>query len=184
MRTKLMSTAAAFTSLLLTPTVVLGMGGYGGGSMGGPRMMHNASFDEYSTALRLIHDEKYADAIPHLVSALQDKPHNADILNYLGYTERMVGNYQISLDAYQRALHEDPDHKGAHEYLGELYLDMRDLPSANAQLAELVRLCPDSCIERDTLTKAIAAYQASGTLPNQPATAQAVPSAQPATAQQ
>lgn len=141
-------------------------------------MMHNASFDEYSTALRLINDQKYADAIPHLVRALADKPDNADILNYLGYTERMVGNYQISLDAYQRALHEDPDHKGAHEYLGELYLDLHDINSANAQLAELVRLCPDSCIERDTLTKAIAAYQANGATPNPAAaTAQATPSA-------
>ena len=63
------------------------VGGSGGGS---------ASFDDYSTALRLIHHEKYAEAIPHLEMALADKPHDADILNYLGYTHRMMGDSPIA----------------------------------------------------------------------------------------
>ena len=140
--------------------------------MGSGMMGHSTGFDDYAKALRLIRAEKYAEAIPKLQSALARKPHNADILNYLGFTERMVGNFPLSLNYYQLALKEDPDHKGAHEYLGELYLDMKNLNSANGQLAELVRLCPNDCVERDTLTKAITAYQASGTTPNQPAAAQ------------
>jgi len=157
-------------AILCSASAALAMGGMGGygGSMGmTPGMMHPAGFNDYATALRLIHDQKYADAIPHLQRALADRPHSADVLNYLGFTERMVGNFSISLDFYQRALHEDPDHKGAHEYLGELYLDLKDLNSANQQLAELVRLCPDGCVERQTLTNAIAAYQANGATPNQ-----------------
>ncbi|GEM_PF-298270 len=170
MRTKALFNAAAF-AILISASGAMAMGGMGGyGSMGtgmSPGMMHSAGFDDYATALRLIHEQKYADAIPHLQRALADRPHSADVLNYLGFTERMVGNYTVSLDYYQRALHEDPDHKGAHEYLGELYLDLKDLNSANQQLAELVRLCPDGCVERQTLLNAIAAYQANGATPGQ-----------------
>ena len=150
-----------------------GSGGYGGSAgMGGTSAM---KLDDYSMALRNIHREKYADAIPFLERALEDRPHSADILNYLGYTNRMVGNYQLSLAWYRKALAEDPDHKGAHEYLGELYLNMHDLVSAQGQLAELARLCPDSCDERDTLTKSIADYVAAN-----PAAAPSTASAPPA----
>lgn len=135
-----------------------GMGGYGGGTMSGtPGGM---GFDDYTMAIRLIKREKYADAVPYLDRALMQKPNNADVLNYLGFTHRMLGDYPGSLDYYQRALARDPDHKGAHEYLGELYLNMHQLGSARGQLAELTRLCPDSCDEKDTLTKSIAAYEA------------------------
>ena len=141
------------------------MGGYGGGMTG-------SGFDDYSTAVRLIHHEKYAEAVPYLNRALQARP-NADVLNYLGYTHRMLGDYPGSLDFYQRALARDPDHKGAHEYLGELYLKMNQLANANAQLAELTRLCPGGCEEKDVLMKAIADYRLAAATP-------ATPSAQPA----
>ena len=150
------------------------MGGYGG--MGGM----TGSSDDYGTAVRLIHRQQYADAVPYLNRALQDRPHSANVLNYLGYTHRMLGDYPGSLDFYQKALAIDPDHKGAHEYLGELYLMMHDSASADGQLAELTRLCPDGCDEKDVLTKAIADYHA-----NAHAAAQAASPAQtPAAAAQ
>lgn len=152
-----------------------GGGGYGGG--GGFSGGGSMKFDDYTMAMRFIHREKYAEAIPYLERALSDRPHNADTMNYLGYTNRMVGNDPLSLAWYQKALTEDPDHKGAHEYLGELYLNMKDLASAQGQLAELVRLCPDSCDERDTLTKAIAAYQAANPAPAAAATTTSAPAA-------
>lgn len=167
---------------LTAPALAMGSGGGYGGGMGGMGGS-SGSFDEYATAIRLIHHEKYGDAIPHLQSALADKPHSADILNYLGYTERMVGNYRYSLAYYQKALTEDPDHKGAHEYLGELYLNLHDLPSAQAQLATLQKLCDGSCDEVDALTKSIATYQAAFPNGAPAATSDATPAApaQPAT---
>ena len=102
-------------------------------------------------------------------------------LRFLGYTHRMLGDYPGSLDFYQKALAIDPDHKGAHEYLGELYLMMHDSGSANTQLAELTRLCPDGCDEKDALTKAMADYHASA----QAAAAQAsTPASVPTAAKQ
>jgi lipoprotein NlpI len=70
----------------------------------------------------------------------------------------MIGDYSMSLTYYNRALAIDPNHKGVHEYLGELYLQMNDMKSAQDQLTTLASLCPSGCDERDMLTKAIAAY--------------------------
>jgi hypothetical protein len=139
-----------------------GGGGDYGGSLGrGPSL----SSDDYTVAMRLIKHKQYAEAIPHLQMVLADKPHDADILNYLGFTKRMVGDYDASLDYYTRALAVDPNHKGVHEYLGELYLQKNDLRSAQKELATLATLCPSGCDERDALTKAIGDYKPAAPTP-------------------
>jgi predicted Zn-dependent protease len=164
MRNFLLATVVATSVTLLTvPSFSMGGGGGGGGggaSYGGGfgPSSSGASFDDYTVAVRLIKHEKYSEAIPHLEMALANKPNSADILNYLGYTHRMLGDYPSSLDFYKRALAIDPEHKGVHEYLGELYLQMHDMASAQAELTTLAGLCPSGCDERDMLTKAIAAY--------------------------
>ena len=169
-RTHLVTALALATCA--APSALFAMGGGGGGYGGGFSSMRMPTKpDDYSAALKLIHQERYADAMPYLDKAVAQHPHNADILNYLGYTHRMVGDFPGSLAWYQKALTEDPRHKGAHEYLGELYLNMRDVASARAQLAELVRLCPDNCDERDTLTKSIDTYVAANPPATMPATA-------------
>jgi tetratricopeptide (TPR) repeat protein len=166
--------AAAF-AMVATASFGMGGGGGGGGMSGGygGGNASSAGFDDYATAVRLIHHEKYAEAVPYLNRALQERHNNADVLNYLGYTHRMLGDYSGSLDFYTRALARDPDHKGAHEYLGELYLKMNRLGDAQAQLAELTRLCSDGCEEKDVLTKAIADYQLASAAPAIPAAAAA-----------
>jgi tetratricopeptide (TPR) repeat protein len=167
---KIVLTTVVMTSLMAVTTPSFSMGGGGGGNMGyGGGMQTDATFDEYAIAVRLIKHEKYAEAIPHLDAALTGRPHSADILNYLGYTHRMTGDYTSSLDYYKRALAIDPDHKGVHEYLGELYLQMHDQASAQHELDTLASLCPSGCDERDTLTKAMATYASAAT----PATAAA-----------
>jgi tetratricopeptide (TPR) repeat protein len=123
--------------------------------------------DDYANARRLIHFKKYAEAIPFLDNAHGLHPHDADVLAFLGYAHYMVGDKDLSLAIYQKALTENPDHKLAHLFLGELYLGKNDVAAAQAQLAELARLCPSSCDERDALTKEVASYQ-----PAPPATAQ------------
>jgi tetratricopeptide (TPR) repeat protein len=154
---KLLIGTTALASILALTSPSLSMGGGGGGGYGGGTMTE-PTYSDYQIAVRLIKHEQYADAIPHLLVALADKPTDADILNYLGYTKRMTGDYPASLDYYKRALASKPDHKGAHEYLGELYLQMNDLASAQHELDTLANLCPDGCDERDTLQQKIAAY--------------------------
>jgi predicted Zn-dependent protease len=183
-KTLLVASALAGLIALTAPSFSMGGGGgSSGGGYSGGMDSGTPTFDEYAVALRLIKHQKYADAIPHLELALADRPHSADILNYLGYTHRMIGDYSSSLDFYKRALAIDPDHKGVHEYLGELYLQMNDMASAQSELTTLASLCPSGCDERDMLTKAIAAYvpqagattaatSAPNTTPTPPATSQ------------
>lgn len=168
-------------------TVALAMGGgtYGGTYQG--NFNQNAATDDYAVAQRLIRHEEFAAAIPRLEKALSKRPRNADILNYLGYAHRMVGmsqadpardaEYKISLAYYQQALALDPNHKGVHEYLGELYLQMHDLDAAHREMNVLVSLCPEGCAERDALDKALGAYAPPAVEPSPAAdTAPAVPS--------
>lgn len=149
---KFLLAAVAATTFVAMTTASFSMGGGYGPGVGTP------GFDDYGIAVRLIKHDEFADAIPHLKAALVERPHSADILNYLGYASRMTGDYPGSLDYYTRALAIDPSHKEAHEYLGELYLQMHDLASAQHELDTLASLCPDGCDARDMLTKSIAAY--------------------------
>jgi Flp pilus assembly protein TadD len=114
---------------------------------------------DYEIALRLIRHKQYAEAIPHLQFALADKPKDTEILNYLGYAKRMVGDYDSSQYYYERALTIDPNNKETLESLGELYLAKNDLLAAQKELESLTTLCPSDCSERDALAKAIAGYK-------------------------
>jgi Flp pilus assembly protein TadD len=86
-------------------------------------------------------------AVGLLNRVVADSPKNADAYNYLGYSHRKLGNRDQALAYYNRALDLDPNHRGALEYLGELYLDMSDLPKAEAQLGKLSRVCGPRCGE-------------------------------------
>ena len=79
----------------------------------------------------------------------------------LGYSYRKVGSFDKSMEHYQRALKIDSSHRYAHEYLGELYLDLNQLDNAEKQLAALKKACPffGKCEEFEDLKKAIDAYK-------------------------
>jgi tetratricopeptide (TPR) repeat protein len=159
---KILFASAAMAAFTMAITASFAMGGGGGGYSGG---MDMGQPSEYSQALRLIKHEHFSDAIPHLDAALQQNPRDADILNYEGYTHRMVGDYTASLEYYNKALAIDPEHKGVHEYLGELYLQTHQPDKAQAELALLTKMCPSGCDEKDTLTASITKYQAANPAP-------------------
>jgi len=92
------------------------------------------------------------------LNAMADKGvQHADVYNLLGFSLRKSGDYPKALTFYKKALDFDAEHKGAHEYLGELYVETGQLPKAREHLAVLERLCPQGCEEREDLAKAIAA---------------------------
>ena len=62
---------------------------------------------------------------------------------------------------YQQALRIDPQHRGAHEYMGEAYLMVDNPAKAKEHLAALDKLCFFPCEEFSDLKKAIAAYERS-----------------------
>jgi hypothetical protein len=65
-----------------------------------------------------------------------------------------------AFEHYKRALEIDPRHRGAHEYIGEAYLMVGDLASAEKHLAALRSICVLPCEELDDLRQAIADHQA------------------------
>jgi Flp pilus assembly protein TadD len=80
--------------------------------------------------------------------------HNADVHNLLGFSYRKVKNFDSAERNYQRALRLDPEHKGALEYMGELYLETNRRAQAEEMLALLDKLCPNGCEELDDLRQA------------------------------
>lgn len=110
---------------------------------------------------KAIDAKDYKAAVRHLAKAVQEEPKNADAHSMLGYSYRKAGTFDKSMEHYQTALKLDANHRSAHEYLGELYLDLNQLNNAEKQLAALKKACPffGSCEEYDDLKKAIDAYK-------------------------
>ncbi|MEX1110052.1 MAG: tetratricopeptide repeat protein [Dongiaceae bacterium] len=106
-----------------------------------------------------IDDEEYNDAIALLEKARAEEPNNPDVLNWLGYSHRKLGDYDKSLNFYMAALAEEPEHLGANEYLGELYLLINDLPKAEERLAVLAVACNSDCEEYEDLHEEIEEYK-------------------------
>ena len=111
-------------------------------------------------AQALIAAERFAEALPALEALAEDLPAEAEVFSLLGFAHRKLGDLAASAAAYERALHLDPDHLGALEYQGELFLTLGDVAAAEANLARLAALCALPCEEREELAAAIADWRA------------------------
>ena len=113
-------------------------------------------------ARKSIAAKDFKSALGQLTKAVQEEPKNPDVHTMLGFSYRKLGTFDKSMEHYQTALKIDSDHRSAHEYLGELYLDMNQLDNAEKQLAALKKACPffGRCEEYDDLKKEIDAYRA------------------------
>ena len=113
-------------------------------------------------ARKAIDAKDFKTAVGYLTKAVQEEPKNADAHSMLGYSYRKLGTFDKSMESYQTALKIDSNHRYAHEYLGELYLDMNQPENAEKQLAALKKACPffGKCEEFEDLKKAIDDYKA------------------------
>jgi tetratricopeptide (TPR) repeat protein len=109
------------------------------------------------TAIRAqIEAKDYSGAIAGLNGLIDQGVRHPDIYNLLGFSLRKSGDPKAALTFYQKALEFDPDHKGALEYQGELYLEIGEIGKAEANEARLAQLCPQGCEELEDLKQAIA----------------------------
>ena len=97
-------------------------------------------------------------ALRELETVVQREPKNADAHNLLAYSLRNTGNYKRAQTHYEEALKLDPNHRGAHEYYGELYLKLNQPDNARKHLLELERICGRNCPEYKDLEAALANY--------------------------
>ena len=110
----------------------------------------------YTQAKAAVDAGKYTTALPILVMLTKDDPKNADAWNLLGFTDRMLGQNAESSAAYLKVLAINPNHLGALEYQGELFIQTGKLDQAQANLAKLKALC-GTCEQVGDLTKALKA---------------------------
>ncbi|MGF1612267.1 MAG: tetratricopeptide repeat protein [Kiloniellales bacterium] len=118
------------------------------------------SGNTYAEAVRLIEAGNYRAAVPLLEQVVVDAPNSADAWNYLGFSHRKLGQYETALQYYDNALAIDPEHLGANEYMGELYLELGELAKAEERLDVLDGACFFGCAPYYELKEAIAAYKA------------------------
>ena len=97
-------------------------------------------------------------AIAELTPLLETHQH-ADVYNLMGFSLRKTGDQKQAYTFYRKALDFDPQHKGALEYLGELYVETGQVEKARENAAQLKKLCPAGCEELADLEEAIAHAQ-------------------------
>ncbi|MBB3451809.1 Flp pilus assembly protein TadD [Rhizobium sp. BK313] len=116
--------------------------------------METADAPDLTSVRAKIDAKDYTGALAELRDLAEDHQ-QADVYNLLGFTLRKTGDFKTSLTYYTKALELQPDHKGAREYLGELYVETGNMDKAKEQLATLKQLCPSGCEELEDLQKAI-----------------------------
>ncbi len=115
--------------------------------------------DAYKAGQDLVKEGKFEDAEALFEKAVKANPTDADALNMLAYTQRRNGELDAAFENYAKALALDPDHKGAHEYIGEAYLMVGNLAKAEEHLSALKKLCPSGCNESRMLVKSVQRYK-------------------------
>lgn len=102
----------------------------------------------YRAARDYAYAGKYDDALAMLRRASnQDDPR---ILTYYGYTNRKLGNTEVAMDYYNRAIAADADNLLARSYMGQGLVQEGRIEEARVQLVEI----------RDRGGKGTYAYQA------------------------
>ena len=110
----------------------------------------------YGEAVGLINEHRYDAALVSLRQAgLAFGPH-PDVLTYLGFTYRKLGDRPRAQAFYRQALAIAPDHRGVLEYFGELKVERGDIAGARANLARLEQVCRFGCYEAEELRRWIA----------------------------
>jgi tetratricopeptide (TPR) repeat protein len=151
-------TVMAFLCSAAIAAFAAGGGGGGGGGAGGADETQ-VQDPEYMAAMAAVAKKDWKQVIERMGAYAQRNPDSADAWNELGHAHRLTGDVKTALDDYGKALKIDPKHRGAHEYLGEAYLQLDDLPRAEQELKTLDKLCFFRCEQYTDLKEQIEAYR-------------------------
>lgn len=134
--------------------------GNGGGGAGGHEQDTKPVDPNFTRAKAMIEARDYKGAMPLLQQVVAANPKDADAYTLMGYATRKSGDANGSLQYYTRALALDPKSLGAHEYIGEAYLQLDRLGEAEQHLARLDSICVFGCSEYRMLRAVITDYKA------------------------
>ena len=110
---------------------------------------------DLGAAKSLIDKKDWPAAIASLEKFVKANPNDADGFNLLGFSLRNAKRYPEAIFNYKEALRIDPNHRGAHEYLGQTYVQTKQLDKAKELLASLEKICGVQCEEYLDLKKSI-----------------------------
>jgi len=153
MRTLLLSALALLAGLSLSPSLLAA-----GMDSGTPPNAKPVDPD-YESGKKEVAAQNWSAALDSFGRVAAREPNNPDVQNYLGYVNRKSGNLDQAFKYYNEALRLDSGHRGAHEYIGEAYLMVNNLPKAEEHLARLNKLCFLPCSEYSDLKKAVEKYK-------------------------
>ena len=111
--------------------------------------------DELAKVTTLLNANNFKQALADLKIIDSEFKNNADVNNLLGYSSRKLKQYKPADAYYKKALKINPNHLGALEYQGELFVLTNKVPAAKKNLAKLEKLCGLKCGEYLDLKKAI-----------------------------
>jgi len=114
----------------------------------------------YRQGARLAVDGRYENAIA--VLSLVERQDDARVLNYLGFSNRKLGNFDAGLAFYHRAIAVDPNYTLVREYLGEAYLQLGRIDLARDQLKEIENRCGTTCEPYQDLAEELARAERQG----------------------
>ena len=109
----------------------------------------------YERAVKYIDREDYIKANKALKAYTKSEPNDADGWNLYAFANRKMNKFEKAEVYYEKALNIDPDHKGALEYQGELFIQTNRQNLAEENLNKLISLCPNSCYELEKLQEFI-----------------------------
>lgn len=145
-------------SLALAVALPAWADGGGGSGSGGDNEMATRDAD-YLAAMAAVKRQDWQQVVARMGTYAKRNPGSADAFNEIGHAYRRLGDMDNAFRNYQIALGIDPRHRGAHEYLGEAYLQIGDLARAEGELKVLDSLCFLPCEEYTDLKTQIGLYK-------------------------
>ena len=99
--------------------------------------------EDQSSIYELGRDFAYAGDYLEAIRTLTKAPDQTDprVLNMLGFSNRKLGQMDIALAYYRKAVASNPDYSLVREYLGEAFIQLGMLEKAREQLTEIERIC-------------------------------------------
>src|SRR5258706_13262858 len=152
MRKLLIPVLALLAGLALVQTL------HAAGTDSGPAPNARPVDPDYESGKKAVEAGNWKTALDSFERVASRDPSNADAPNYLGYAWRQSGNLDLAFKHYNEALRLNPRHKGAHEYIGETYLMVNNLPQGDEHLRQLDKLCVLPCDEYSGLNEAVVGY--------------------------
>jgi tetratricopeptide (TPR) repeat protein len=111
--------------------------------------------NELAKVTTLLNANNFKQALSDLKVIDSEFKNNADVNNLLGYSSRKLKQYKPAATYYEKALKINPNHLGALEYQGELFVLTNKVSAAKKNLVKLEKLCGLKCGEYLDLKKAI-----------------------------